>query len=65
MVKTLTLPEQTKSRGNLIIKIEEVKNNNDYAHLKLSARNLPDISGWFRKFKPMIYISRMMENGLK
>jgi hypothetical protein len=67
VIKTLYLPGETKSTGNIILRAEEVSHiNNDELYLHFSARNLEDRSCWYRlhNFKPMFVLSRIMENGV-
>jgi hypothetical protein len=50
-------------RGNLIMKLEEEKGNNDFVNIRVSANDLEDVSGWLGSFKPMLYLSKVLQNG--
>lgn len=66
IIKTLHLSGERRSTGNIILRVEEVTSiNNDEVSISFSARNLEDHSCWykFHSFKPMFYLSRIMESG--
>lgn len=63
LVKTLRLKDQKESRGNIILRAEEVTKGNEKLYLEMQGDNLENISGWFRRFKPMFILSRSMEAG--
>ena len=58
-------PPSTASRraGFLIIRCEQISQNNDIASLQLSGENIEDVSGFFSTFEPFFYLSRELENG--
>jgi hypothetical protein len=66
IIKTLTLPEEKRSKGNLIIRMEEVSSeNSDEVSVEFKAKGLTDGSCWymFHSFSPFFYLSRSMEDG--
>lgn len=66
VVKTLTLPDKKKSTGNIILRIEEVnENDNNEVLISFSGKGLAGQGTWCgcHKFSPMFYLSRVMESG--
>jgi hypothetical protein len=63
LIKTLRLPNNNASRGNIIVRVEEMAESKEKAVLWITGQNLEDHSGWFRSYKPFFYLSRAMENG--
>ncbi|CAG9334743.1 unnamed protein product [Blepharisma stoltei] len=63
LIKTLKLPGKHESRGNIILRTEEVSANKDMVCIEMGARGLKDISSLFGTFKPFFCISKAMENG--
>ena len=63
IIRTLKLPGNKQSRGNIILRTEEVAQCNDKVVMQLGAKGLEDVSGFFHSFKPFIYVSRALENG--
>lgn len=63
LIRTLRVDGKAESRGNIILRTEEVSTNKDHIKLDLAARDLKDISSFFGSFKPFFYISKSMENG--
>jgi hypothetical protein len=45
------------------MKTEEVKGNNDFVQMTIDGDRLESIAGWFKKFKPMVYLNRILTNG--
>jgi Copine/C2 domain len=65
LIKTLKLPNEP-STGNIILRVEQVNpSNSDYISIQFSGKNLENTSKWyfFYSYRPMFYISRVMENG--
>lgn len=65
VIESLRLPREKRSTGNIILRIEEMDTiNNDEIQIIFKARNLTNMSCWykFHTFKPMFYLSRVMEN---
>ncbi|OMJ84958.1 hypothetical protein SteCoe_13867 [Stentor coeruleus] len=61
IIKTLHLLGERRSTGNIILRVEEASSiNNDEVSITFSAKNLEDQSCCF---KPMFYLSRVMESG--
>jgi hypothetical protein len=48
------------SRGNLIMKLEEEKGNNDFVNIRVDIQGLENVSGWFSSLKPMFYLSKVL-----
>ena len=63
LIKTLRIPGNKESRGNIVLRTEQTTISREKIQLKVSAKDLEDISGFFSKFKPFFYVSRVMENG--
>ena len=66
-IKTLRLPGESRSTGNIILRIEEITTvNNDEVQISFRGRGLPNLGCWyaFHSFKPMFYLSRVMESGM-
>ena len=63
LIKTLRLTNKNESRGNIIVRVEEMNESKEKATLWVAGQNLEDHSGWFRSYKPFFYLSRAMENG--
>lgn len=60
IVLTLRVENDKNSRGNIILRTEEITQNNNRANMHFSVRDLVTKSF---NFKPFFYISRVMENG--
>lgn len=66
VIKSLRLPGEKRSTGNIIVRVEEVNTiNNDEVQIIFRAKNLPNMGCWykFHTFKPMFYLSRIREGG--
>jgi hypothetical protein len=63
LARTLRIPRSKESRGIILLRTEEEQENKNKLRLHLAGVNLEDISGWFRKFKPFVYINRKLETG--
>ena len=57
------MPGKTQVRGNLIAKVEEMSESKEVVSIDARATKLYDPSGMFGSLKPILYISRSMENG--
>lgn len=62
-IKTLKSSQSSKSTGNIILRCEQVTENNDAVMMQITGRDLEDTSGFFHGFKPFFYLSRAMESG--
>ena len=66
LIKSLRLPEEVKTIGNIILRVEEVSITClDEIAIQFLGRNLDNTSCCYRchPSKPMFYLSRIMENG--
>ena len=66
IIKTLFLPGEKRSKGNLIVRMEEVASeNSDEVSISFAAKGLQDGSCWYllHTFSPFFYLSRAMEDG--
>ena len=66
IIKTLFLPGEKRSKGNLIVRMEEVASeDSDEVSISFSAKGLQNASCWYllHSFSPFFYLSRFMEDG--
>ena len=63
LIKTLKSGNNRGNAGCLVLRCEQVTENNDNIIMQLSAKGLEDTSGFFHSMKPFFYLSRAMESG--
>ena len=63
LIRTIKPNPNAKSTGNIILRCEQVNENNDVIMLQITGKELEVHSGIFHSFKPFFYLSRVMESG--
>lgn len=58
-----TIKDKNKSNGCIVLRTEQINENNDRIMIQFEGKGLEDHSGIFHSFKPFFTLSRVMENG--
>lgn len=59
-----TITKGNRSNGDIVLRTEQISDNQDRAVFQFQGKNLEDVSGVFQSFKPFFTLNRILEGGI-